>query len=252
MNAPPASTKLESHEPSVPGLITYLKEVPLFKNLSETEIAYFENAAQVRAYKKGKIVFHQGDIPKFFYVIGGGWIKLFRTMPEGEEVIVDMLTAGHIFGESAIFETDVHMYSAQVVEDVQLLSIPSNILKEQTINNSKLAINLISVMSRHHRHHSNALAFNTMLSAPQRIGCFLLRLCSESSLRSVKFRLPYDKALIADTLGMNGATFSRALKILRQKTTVRVDGDFVEISSVSELAKYVYGPSGTKYISADM
>ena len=231
----------------------HLKSVPLFSNLSDEEISVFDKAVQIRSYKKGKIIFLQGEAPKFFYIIGGGWIKLFRTMPEGDEVIVDMLTTGHMLGESAIFEQDYQMCSAQVIEDVSLLSIPSGLLKEQIRSNTKLALNMLSSMSRHHRHHVSALAFNTMLSAPQRIGCFLLQLCPPGDNRkNVTFNLPYDKTLIADTLGMKGATFSRALNILRQKTKIDIDGSYVTVHSVPLLAQYVYGPLGTTYISPDM
>ncbi len=114
----------------------YLKSVPLFSNLSDEEISCFDKAAQIRSYKKGKIIFLQGETPQFLYIIGGGWIKLFRTMPEGDEIIVDMLTTGHTLGESAIFEQDCQMCSAQVIEDVSVLSIPSSLLKDQIRNPS--------------------------------------------------------------------------------------------------------------------
>jgi CRP-like cAMP-binding protein len=206
-----------------------LKKIEIFSNLADEEVAPFQNAAQIRSYKKGRFIYLQGDPATFFYVVGGGWIKLFRTMPEGQEVIIDMLTTGHTFGEDAIFEQGRHACSAQVVEDVKLLSIPANLLKEQTRRNPSLAINMLATISKQHRHHSGALAFNAMLSAPQRIGCFLLRLCLGDTPKGAVFNLPYDKSLIADTLGMKGATFSRALAILKQKTDVRVKGTRVEI-----------------------
>ena len=227
----------------------YLKKIPLFSNLADEDIMCFQKAAQIRSYKKGKIIYLQGEPAKFFYVIGGGWIKLFRTMPEGQEVIIDMLTTGHTFGEDAIFEKECHACSAQVVEDVQLLSISASILKEQIRLNSTLAFNMLYSMSKHHRHHSGALAFNMMLSAPQRIGCFLLRLCIGDNKKGAVFNLPYDKSLIADTLGMKNATFSRALAILKQKTGARVNGTSVEIDSVQKLAEYVYGPDSGMYSS---
>ena len=81
-----------------------LRGASLFANLSETEIACFDGAAQSRTYKKGKILYLEGEKAEFFYVICGGWIKLFHATAEGEEVIVDMLTTGHMVGESAVFE----------------------------------------------------------------------------------------------------------------------------------------------------
>ena len=230
-----------------------LKQVLLFSNLTDDEILQFDKVVQMRSYKKGKLIFLQGEASTFFYIINSGWIKLFRTMPEGDEIIVDMLTTGHSLGESAIFENECQMCSAEVIEDVSLLSIPSRVLKDQIRINAQLALNMLSSMSRHHRHHVSALAFNTMLSAPQRIGCFLLKLCPVGDNKnSVTFTLPYDKTLIADTLGMKGATFSRALNILRTKTKIHIDGAHVAIISVALLAKYVYGEQASKYISADM
>lgn len=226
----------------------HLKDAYLFSGLSAEETDRFQYAAQTRPYRKGKTLYLQEEPAEFFYVICSGWIKLFHTMPEGEEVIVDMLTGGDMFGESAIFKQDHHMCSAQVIEDAVLISIPANLLSEQIRLNSKLALNMLSSMSIHHRRHHGELAFNATLNAPQRIGCFLLRLCPRDEKHGIVFHLPYDKSLIADTLGMKSATFSRGLNILKQKIGFRINGTRVEIDSSEELANFVYGALATKYV----
>jgi CRP-like cAMP-binding protein len=229
-----------------------LRGASLFSNLSDEELACFHNAAHAQSFKKGKILYLQDDPAKNFYVICGGWIKLFHTMPEGEEVIVDMLTTGHMVGESAIFEQGHHTSSAQVIEDVQVLSIPSSLLKERISLCPELAFSLLSSMSRHHRRHYGEIALNAMQNAPQRIGNFLLRLCPAGQKKDILIHLPYDKTLIAYLLGMKGATFSRALNILRQKTSIRISGSRVEIDSVEQLVKFVYGPLSVKYKPEEM
>lgn len=40
---------------------------------------------------------------------------------------------------------------------------------------------------------------------------------------------------------MKSATFSRALNVLRKNTPIRINGNRIEIDSVAELAKFVYG-----------
>jgi len=224
-----------------------LRGASLFSHLSDEEIACFKDAAQTRSYEKGKILYLQEDPADFFYVICSGWIKLFHTTQEGEEVVVDMLTTGHMVGESAIFEHGRHTSSAQVVEDVQLVSIPSSLLKDQVRLNSTLALGMLALMSRHHRRHYDEIALNIMQNAPQRIGGFLLRLCPAEKKKDITLYLPYDKTLIASNLGMKSATFSRALDILRQETAIRISGSRVEIDSVAQLVKFVYGPLATKY-----
>jgi len=225
-----------------------LKNASLFSNLADKEVACFNDATLARSYKKGQILYLQEEPAKFFYVICGGWVKLFHTTQEGEEIVVDMLTAGDIVGESSIFEQGCHTSSAQIIEDSHLLSIPTDLLKEQIRQNPVLALGMLSSMSSHHRRHYSEIALNAMQSAPQRVGCFLLRLSPPGKKKDVVLHLPYDKTLIAYTLGMKGATFSRSLNILRQKTGLRLKGSRVEIDSVERLAQFVYGPLATQFM----
>lgn len=218
-----------------------LRDTSLFCKLSQQEISCFEAAVQTRSYKKGKVLYLHGESAKFFYIIASGWIKLFSTTNEGEEIILDMLTKGDIVGESAVFEHGNHTCSAQIVENVQLFIIPSKLLKEQIISNPLLAMTMLSSQSQHHRRRYSELAFNAMQSAPQRIAGFILKLCPKNEKKDIVLFLPYDKTLIAYSLGMKGTTFSRALKILKLKTKIRIINDRVEIDRVELLEKYVYG-----------
>jgi CRP/FNR family transcriptional regulator, dissimilatory nitrate respiration regulator len=228
---------------------TYLKSVSIFSGLSEHEIARFQSVAHPRAYKKGKVLYLEEESTEYFYVILSGWIKLFHTMPEGDEVIIDILSKGDLVGESAIFEKDRATSSAEAIEDVQLLVIPLRTLKEQIVRSQSLALSMLSVMSRHYRRHCSERALYAMQSAPQRVGHFLLKFCPKHKQQGILFHLPYDKMLIAETLGMKIETFSRALNILRQKTGLRIKGASVEIDSVKRLVEFVYGPLSAKYIS---
>lgn len=222
-------------------ILDTLKSTILFSNLPTEDLSCFHNAASSLSYKKDKVLFVQSETAENFYVISSGWVKLFHTLPGGDEVIVDMLTTGNIVGENAIFDHGCYTSSAQIVESVQLLSLPLKLLKEQIHTNLKLAFNMLTSMSQHHRRHYGALALNAMQSAPQRIGCFLLSLCPGDRHQDIVFHLPYDKTLIADTLGMKGATFSRALTILKEKTGLRIKDTRVEIDTIEPLMKFVYG-----------
>ena len=76
-----------------------LKSSSLFSSLSDEDMDCFQRVAQDHSYKKGKVLYIEEEQAKFFYVIVSGWIKLFHINADGDEVIVDMLTAGHIVGE---------------------------------------------------------------------------------------------------------------------------------------------------------
>jgi len=98
-------------------------------------------------------------------------------------------------------------------------------------------------MSRHHRLQDKELEHLTVQNAPQRIGCFLLRLCVNRGKeeRSTTLHLPYDKTLIASRLGMKPETFSRALTKLRSEIGIEVNGATVIIENIDDLLSYCCG-----------
>ena len=92
--------------------LTCLRRVAFFSKLSDKELSAFHDTAKLRLYEKGKILYVEEDTAEIFYAICSGWVKLFHTTNEGNELVVDMLTAGDLVGESAIFENDRYMCSA--------------------------------------------------------------------------------------------------------------------------------------------
>jgi CRP-like cAMP-binding protein len=153
-----------------------------------------------------------------------------------------MLTAGSTIGENSLFESGRFTSSAQVAEDATIISIPFSLLSEQLELNNQLALNMLGSMVQYQRRHELQLEQYLLYSAPQRIGCFLLGLCPALEQKDgVILNLPYDKTLIASTLGMKGATFSRALNILREETGIHITGTRVTIDSMERLLKFVNG-----------
>jgi CRP-like cAMP-binding protein len=218
------------------------KNLALFDNLTVQEKSRFADAARLKRYKKGEFLYMEGEDAACFYIICSGWLKLLHITEEGEEIIIGMLTRDSITGESSLFEEGNFASSAQVVEDAQILSIPISLLKEQIHANSQMAINMLTAMTQYQREHESQLEEYLLYTAPQRVGCFILALCPlKEQVDGVIIDLPYDKTLIASTLGMKGPTFSRALNILRDETGTRVRGTQVTIDSVKRLITFLDG-----------
>lgn len=219
-------------------ILDIIKAHPLFKNCSTAFFDKIAASAHLKSYDKGQILFLSGDEAERFYIIKKGWVKLFRETLDGSQAIVDIFTTGHIFAETSIFEDDVYPYSAEVVESCALVSIPLEILKQEIENNSKVAYDMLSSMARYRRQQEQEIEHMSLQNAPQRIGCFLLRLADQNAEGKIKIQLPYDKMLVASRLGMQPETFSRALKKLREQTNIEVNGATVEMENLEQLADY--------------
>jgi len=222
--------------------LAFFKGLTLFIHIPDEEVARFSDAAQIKNYKKGQILYSESEPAAFFHIICSGWIKLFHTTAEGEEMILAMLTRDSVTGVKPLFEQERFTMSAQVVEDAEIFSIPLALLKERLRTNNQLALNMISYMVQQQRRYELHQEQYFLYSAPQRIGCFLLGLCPALEQKDgVILKLPYDKVLIASALGMKAPTFSRALNILREETGIHITGTSVTIDSMQRLLTFVDG-----------
>ena len=233
-------------------ILRLLKNTALFSQLEPGDLADFMDAAKTRQAEKGKILYLHNEPSEFFYLVRSGWVKLFRETLDGEEAVVDILSTGHLFGETSVFEDGLHSSSAQVVEDAQLVVLPSSLLREKINSSHVFALNMLTSMSRYRRRSVEELEHLTVQNAPQRIGCFLLRLCNRQEEGEATLHLPYDKTLIAARLGMKPETFSRALSRLKQESGIDVRGASVTIPDIQGLVGYTCNACSSAYPCKDL
>ncbi|MCM2344695.1 MAG: Crp/Fnr family transcriptional regulator [Alphaproteobacteria bacterium] len=190
------------------------------------------------SYTKGQVLFTQDDPAEWFYMIESGWVKLFRETLDGDEVILDVLPAGYVFGETTMFENGAYPYGAEIVEAGDLTAYPVALLADCVRGNGDLALAMLQHIATKNMMKDREIEHRTIMNAPQRIGCFLLRLCKVKQTPPVVLHLPYDKTLIASRLGMQPETFSRALTRLQQDTGIKIKGATVEIDNMGKLITY--------------
>jgi CRP-like cAMP-binding protein len=153
-------------------------------------------------------------------------------------VVVDILNDGFSFGDSSLLEGSDYSSSAQAVEETELLEIPSAALREAVQASHRFSLNLLASFAKRRRQKDKEIEHLTLKNAPQRIGCFLLRLCPSEASGTVTLHLPYDKMLVAARLGMQPETFSRALARLKDETNVKTQGPSVIIPSIERMIEY--------------
>ena len=151
-----------------------------------------------------------------------------------------------------MFESDTYSYNVQAVEDVVLYSLPTSLLKKHIKANNQLAMNMLTSMSAHRLKQHREIEHLNVQNAPQRIGCFLLRLCPLDAEKDVTLHLPYDKTLIASRLGMKPETFSRALAKLKDATNIIIKGPSVHIDSMQKLIDYTCMHCSTEFPCDDL
>lgn len=219
-------------------LVSQLQRTSLFANLPESAVNHFAEKAQVKHAAKGQVLFIQDDEAEWFYLVQSGWVKLFRETLEGAEAVIDVVSATHFFGEHALFTADRYSYSAQVVDKTHLVLMPLSLLRYHLEKTPQMAMNLLRHTAQQRELQSREMEHLAIQTATQRIGCFLLKLCPDTTHGGAQIHLPYDKTLIAARLGMKPETFSRALAKLKSDVNLKINGSTISVASIAALVEY--------------
>ncbi len=231
---------------------THLRSVPLFSACSADVIKNLAQGAVFQSHKKGKVLFIHEEQASRYYLICSGWVKIFRETLDGTQAVIDILSARHLVGDRAVLLDDKYPYSVEVVENADVISLPSHELKTELERNPQLAQAMMKLMAQEHKQQVSEIEHLSIQNAPQRIGCFLLRLTTQGQKGRVKIHLPYDKTLIASRLGMQPETFSRALKKLKKETGIEVKGATVLIEDLQRLSDFSCAMCSSNYPCKDL
>ncbi|HHM21528.1 MAG TPA: response regulator [Bacteroidetes bacterium] len=79
-----------------------------------------------KSYHKKDIIFNEGDLPRYLYLVDKGKVKLYKTNDYGKEYIVRIAKPGEFFGYTALIQNRSYEITAAAMEDVQLSLLPKS------------------------------------------------------------------------------------------------------------------------------
>ena len=87
--------------PSAPEL---LKNVAIFKDLDDSEIAEVAEKCKEESFNSGEYIFREGEAGNRLYLIVKGEVRISRDVPGSGEEALAVLKAGALFGEMSVFD----------------------------------------------------------------------------------------------------------------------------------------------------
>lgn len=101
-----------------------LRITPVFKKLAPDDRQTIARAASIRRYAKGDPIFEQGTASDAFYTIASGRVKIFKMMPTGKDIILEVFGTGDPLGAVAAYDGRPFPASAVALEDTTCVVIP--------------------------------------------------------------------------------------------------------------------------------
>ena len=217
--------------------VELLKKLPLFEGLPGKAVMDLLGNSVIRNYPRRTTLFVQGDKADRFFVIFGGWVKLYRQTPDGTEAVIQVFGPGESFAEAAMFGDGNFPVGAEVAGDARLLEVLNQSFRQRLIADPDLLFRMLGTLSTRLKGFVHRTEQLTTRTSEQRVAAFLLQFCMSRDGEPVTLKLPYNKLLVAGRLGMKPETFSRALARLREYG-VSAEGAEIYIDDPSTIAHY--------------
>jgi CRP-like cAMP-binding protein len=115
----------------------------LFRHLSNTELQNISYDKITESYKRGSIVYHEGQRMKGFYCLQSGIVKIYKTGFDGKEQIVRFAKSGDIIGYRSVISNEPACSTTEVLKEAVLCLIPTEILIGLIKTNGNFAFELI-------------------------------------------------------------------------------------------------------------
>jgi CRP-like cAMP-binding protein len=206
---------------------------PLFSGLAAEDMAHIIRGASVRAFDEDTLLFSAGDSADRFYVTLRGSVRLFALNKDGDEAIIEVISAGDSFAEAAIFSLAWYPVNAEAMAGARVAAIGAAPLLETLRGNSVVASRMLSSLCRWQFHLLAEIRRLKGQSPAQRLAWFLLSL-ADGADHSARVQLPYRKSILAGRIGITPESLSRALARLAE-LGVESKGDEVVLRDIPAL-----------------
>jgi CRP/FNR family cyclic AMP-dependent transcriptional regulator len=121
----------------------------LIKNVAASaEIKLTSDERVISIYKKKQLVYSEGKRPVAIYHIVTGKIKTFKVNEFGKELITGIYTDGDFIGYTTVLEETAYTDTAEVLDDAELMIIPTVDFLQLIYNNPQVSKQFIKLLTK--------------------------------------------------------------------------------------------------------
>lgn len=171
----------------------------------------FFSAGQPTLYKKGQVIYLQGQEPNFLYCLQSGTVRTGILSDQGEEKILTTYSPGSIFGEASFFDGMPRVSTAIAATDCSIVCLGRETVEALFRQDPSLSALMITYLARTVRllsGHVDTMSFQT---THKRLANLLLN--HPDAAREI--HLTHEE--LAAALGVSRVTVSRLLGSFSKK-----------------------------------
>ncbi|MCX8534066.1 Crp/Fnr family transcriptional regulator [Chryseobacterium luquanense] len=186
----------------------------------EVLIAY---GAETEIFKSGEIIFSEGDIPKYYYQVVDGRIKLNTYNEEGKELIFAILERGLSVCELLLFIDRNYPVNAITFEKCTVLKLSKISFEKMLDENTQISRDINKFLSERLYYKYIMLENNSSLKPAVRVkGALDYYKSFTDDQTKFSYQIPLTRQQIASLTALRVETVVRTVKMLEREGVVKI------------------------------
>ncbi len=210
-----------------------------FCNLSESEKQLLSDKKGDNFYKKGQVIFYEGNHANGLYCLYDGKVKLTKLGKDGKEQIVRFSKNGDILGYRSLLSDEPYHATATALEDSHICMISKEKFLQVVEQNTKLSLQVIQLLSKDLKGAEQHLIDVAQKTVKERIAESLILLKNTFGYLAdgKTININMTRSEIADMAGTSTESTIRTLATLSDENMIALDGKNIIISDLPNLIR---------------
>ncbi|AEB09175.1 Crp/Fnr family transcriptional regulator [Desulfobacca acetoxidans] len=221
-------------------VLSHIAAIPLFSNLSATQLQDLALIVIDQTYNRGQIIFMEGDEGKGLFVLISGKVKVYKFSPEGREQIIHIFGPGEPFAEAPVFAGQRFPANAEALEESRIFFFPRTRFLELIRRHPSLAMNMLAVLSKRLYQLAALIEDLSLKEVSGRLAAYVL-FQSDQKQGATEYELDISKGQLAGLLGSSPETLSRVLGRMAREGLIESKGPMITILNKAGLRQLAVG-----------
>lgn len=193
--------------------------VPIFNHLEREQMEEIVKSTRSTSYKKGEIIYREGETDDSLYIVSKGKIKIYRLSDSGKEQLVRILNPGDFTGELALFRESTHKAYAEAMSETDVCIMKRNDLQQFLLKYPTISLKILSEFSNRLETSEKQTTRFATEKVETRLALFIAECLNKDG--PMEIELPMSKKDLASYLGTTPETISRKLSDLENEGYIK-------------------------------
>lgn len=210
----------------------------LFCHLNTQELKQLDKAKTCNTYKKGQVIFNEGNQPMGLFCMQEGKVKIYKTGVGGREQIVRMARPGDFLGYRAFLSGESYSATAMAIADCTICFIDKQTIFNILKNDDKLPWAFMKFLCRELRTAEELVTEMAQKSVRERLAedlIILSRKYGYDKTDSTLLNVSLSREELASFVGTATETLIRLLSDMKRENVIDIQGRKIKILDEKKL-----------------